>query len=145
MHPRRRNVPRLTRPERMYLCLDCPDGAWLSLSRMIHPGEDTMATHAPPVERFYDPADLDPSAPRLRVMRNGAGWELQDDGGMLLSAHPSQGDAIDAALERSKVRFSEILVRNSTGRTEWRVAQDELTQELSRLLRQQYPQGAGGG
>lgn len=104
-----------------------------------------MATHAPPIERFYDPAELDPAAPRLRVMRNGAGWELQEDGGMLVSIHPSQGDAIDAALERSKVRFSEILVRNSTGRTEWRVAQDALTQALARWIREQYPRGGEAG
>jgi len=93
----------------------------------------------------YDPADLDPSAPRLRVMRNGVGWELRDDAGMLLSTHPSQGDAIDRALERSRARFSEILVRGSSGETEWAVAQDPLSQELARVIREQYPRGGGAG
>ena len=78
----------------------------------------------PPVELFYDPADLDPTAPRLRVTRNGVGWELRDDAGMLLSTHPTQDDAIDAALDRSRSRFSEILARGSTGRIEWRISQD---------------------
>jgi hypothetical protein len=104
-----------------------------------------MATHDPPVELFYDPAALDPAAPRLRVSRNGAGWELRDDAGGLLSRHATQVEAIDAALERSKACFSEILVRNSSGETEWHVAQDELTQELSRLVREQYSPGNGAG
>lgn len=93
-----------------------------------------MATREPPVELFYDPEDLDPQAPRLRVSRNGEGWELRDDDEVLLSKHPSQRDAIDAALERSSVRFSEILVRGSTGRAEWLVGQDPLTRELHRVL-----------
>jgi hypothetical protein len=100
--------------------------------------EAAMATREPPIELFYDPADLDPEAPRLRVSRNGEGWELRGDDGVLLSKHPTQGDAIDAALERSGVRFSEILVRGSTGRAEWLVGQDPLTQDLSRILRSQF-------
>jgi hypothetical protein len=104
-----------------------------------------MATREPPVELFYDPADLDPNAPRLRVVRNGVGWELRDEAGVLLSTHPTQADAIDAALERSAVRFSEILVRGSTGATEWVVGQDALTQQLSRLLRDQYSPENGAG
>jgi hypothetical protein len=94
-----------------------------------------MATREPPVELFYDPADLDPTAPRLRVMRNGVGWELWDaDGGVLLGRHPSQADAIEAALERSKVRFSEILVRGSNGRLEWLADQEPASMRLTRLL-----------
>lgn len=97
-----------------------------------------MATREPPVELFYDPADLGPAAPRLRVSKNGKGWELRDDDGLLLSAHPSQTDAIDAALERSKVRFSEILVRGSTGEAEWRVDQDPTSLELAECWRKTW-------
>lgn len=93
-----------------------------------------MATREPPVELFYSPADLDPQAPRLRVTRNGEGWELRADEGDLLSKHPSQAEAIDAALERSKARFSEILVRGSTGRAEWVVNQNPNWLELARAL-----------
>lgn len=83
-----------------------------------------MAKREPPVTLYYDPADLDPEAPRLRVTRNGVGWELRDEAGTLLGTHPTQSAAIDAGLERSKARFSEILVRGSTGRAEWVVDQD---------------------
>jgi hypothetical protein len=83
-----------------------------------------MATRESPIELFYAPADLDPRAPRLRVMRNGKGWELRADEGDLLSEHASQAEAIDAALERSKVCFSEVLVRGSTGQAEWVVNQN---------------------
>ena len=93
-----------------------------------------MATREPPVELFYSPDDLDPEAPRLRVTRNGEGWELRDDGGTLLSKHSTQVDAIDAALERSTLRFSEILVRGSTGRAEWVVNQDPRWLKLTRAL-----------
>jgi hypothetical protein len=102
-----------------------------------------MAKREPAVELFYDPEELDADAPRLRVTRNGEGWELRGDDGMLLSKHPSQSNAIDAALERSKLRFSEILVRGSTGRAEWVVGQDALTQDLARVLRSQYPTQSG--
>jgi hypothetical protein len=80
-----------------------------------------MATREPPVELFYDPDDLHPTAPRLRVTRNSVGWELRDEGGVLLGTHPTQDDAIDAGLERSRLRFSEILARGSNGRIEWRI------------------------
>src|SRR5688500_7478043 len=95
-----------------------------------------MATREPPVELFYDPGDLDPQTPRLRVTRNGEGWELRADEGDLLSKHPSQAEAIDAALERSKARFSEILVRGSTGRAEWVVNQDPKWLKLTRARNQ---------
>lgn len=95
-----------------------------------------MATREPPVELFYSPEDLDPRAPRLRVTRNGEGWELRSDEGLLLSKHPSQEGAIDAALERSSLRFSEILVRGSTGRAEWVVNQNPEWLKLTRALDQ---------
>lgn len=82
-----------------------------------------MGTREPSVELFYDPADLDPAAPRLHVRKNGSAWELRDDGG-LLSAHATQSEAVNAALACSKRRFSEILVRGSTGRAEWVMKQD---------------------
>jgi hypothetical protein len=52
----------------------------------------------PPIELFYDSADLDPDAPRLYVRRNGTAWRLDQDG-VLLSVHASQGEAIGAAPE----------------------------------------------
>ncbi|HEX6041258.1 DUF2188 domain-containing protein [Longimicrobium sp.] len=83
-----------------------------------------MATHEPEVELFYDPADLDPNAPRLYVTRNGVGWELRDGAGLLLSTHPTQAHGIEAARRQSLRRFSEILVRGSNGAVEWRLDQD---------------------
>jgi Uncharacterized protein conserved in bacteria (DUF2188) len=83
-----------------------------------------MATRTPPVELFYDPADLDPDAPRLYVLRTDDAWELQDEEGAILSTHPTQRDAIDAGLARSAVEFCEILVRGSTGDLEMRLDQD---------------------
>lgn len=78
-----------------------------------------MATREPPIELFYDPGDLIPGAPRLYVWRNDNEWELLDADGVLLSTHPSQGAAIEAARVRSHVRYCDILVRGSTGRVEW--------------------------
>lgn len=102
-----------------------------------------MATRTPPLERFYDPADLDPAAPRLYVLRNGAGWELRDEEGTVLTTHPTQRDAIDAGLARSAVAFCEILVRGSTEEAEWRVGQDARTRELSGLLPRQRREERG--
>jgi hypothetical protein len=93
-----------------------------------------MTTRKPSVERYYDPADLDPAAPRLHVRKNGVGWELRDAEGELLTAHSTQDDAIDAALALSKQRFSEILVRGSTGRAEWVVNQDPKWLKLTRAI-----------
>lgn len=93
-----------------------------------------MATRKTPVELFYDPEDLDPQAPRLCVTRNGEGWELRANEGDLLSKHSSQAEAIDAGLERSKARFSEILVRGSTGRAEWVVNQNPEWLKLARAV-----------
>jgi hypothetical protein len=93
-----------------------------------------MATRESTVELFYDPEELDPEAPRLRVTRNGKGWELRAGEGDLLSKHPSQVEAIEAALERSKARFSEILVRGTTGRAEWVVNQNPEWLKLTRTV-----------
>ena len=93
-----------------------------------------MATREPPVELYYDPADLDPNAPRLHVRKNCSGWELRDGGGELLSGHAELPDAIDAALERSKVRFSEILVRGASSSSEWSVSRNPEMVELAQVL-----------
>jgi hypothetical protein len=90
-----------------------------------------MATREPPVERFYDPADLDPTAPRLYVWRNGDTWELLDEADTVLSAHSTRREAICAARKRSELRFSEILVRGGTGCMEWQLEQDP---ELLRII-----------
>jgi hypothetical protein len=112
-----------------------------------------MATREPPVELFYDPAELDPAAPRLYVLRNGATWELQDEDGAVLGTHPTQRDAIEEAHERSATRFCEILARGSTGRIEWRIEQNSMTREAmeywrkrrSRSWRQRIGVGAFAG
>jgi hypothetical protein len=94
-----------------------------------------MATREPPVELFYDPADLDPAAPRLYVWRSGRTWELQDEDGIVLSTHPTQRDAIEEAHERSAARFCEILARGSTGRIEWRIEQSPMMREAAECWR----------
>jgi hypothetical protein len=99
-----------------------------------------MATREPPVELFYDPQDLDPTAPRLYVWRNGATWELQNETGDVLSTHPTQTDAIDAARRRSEARFSEILVRGSSGRMEWQLDQDPELLRISDWFRERRRQ-----
>jgi hypothetical protein len=105
-----------------------------------------MATREPPVELYYDPADLDSEAPRLYVRRGGEAWALEDEAGTLLSTHRTQDDAIDAALERSAQRFSEILVRGSTGRMEWLIDQNpellRVVDSLSRRWEKRAPEAA---
>lgn len=96
-----------------------------------------MATREPPVEFFYDPADLHPAAPRLYVWRNGATWELQDEDGAVLSMHPTQRDALERAHERSAVRFCEILARGSTGRFEWRIDQSPAMRDATEYWRKE--------
>lgn len=93
-----------------------------------------MAKRNPPLELYYDPADLDPDAPRLHIRKNGVGWELRDDGGQLLSAHAQLPEAIDTALERSTIRFSEILVRGAVSPIEWSVSRNSEMVELARVL-----------
>jgi hypothetical protein len=117
-------VPTLARPERSQLGLERHvPGHYLCCGRYTH-REAIMATRKPALELFYDPADLTPRAPRLYVRRNGRSWELRDEEDTVLGTHSEQGDAIEDALDRSAVRFSEILVRGSTGRMEWLVDQD---------------------
>jgi hypothetical protein len=93
-----------------------------------------MATREPPVELYYDPADLDPEAPRLYIGKNGSGWELRDEEGALLSAHAILPEALDAAGERSKVRFSEIIVRGASSSIEWSVSRNPEMVEFARVL-----------
>lgn len=97
-----------------------------------------MATREPPAELFYDPQELAPGAPRLYVWRNGFSWELQDEEGVLLGTHPSQTHAIEAARRLSKQRFSEILVRGSTGELEWRLDQDPAVAEIIDRFRERH-------
>lgn len=80
-----------------------------------------MVTREPPVELFYDPEDLNPEAPRLRISKRAGVWELRDDHDVVLSSHPRLPEAIDTALERAEKCFSEILVMAGSGRFEWSV------------------------
>jgi hypothetical protein len=93
-----------------------------------------MAKSELPVERFYNPEDLAPQAPRLRIGKHNGRWEVREDEGALLSSHAILPDAIDAALERSEACFSEILVRGADGRQEWSVHHNPEWMELIRLL-----------
>jgi hypothetical protein len=93
-----------------------------------------MATHEPPVELFYEPDDLDPEAPRLRIAKTNGVWELRDDRDALLSSHARLPEAIDAALARSEQCFSEILVMAATGRFEWSVQHNPDWLELARAV-----------
>lgn len=95
-----------------------------------------MATREPPVELYYDPADLDPDAPRLHLSKRDGVWELRDGGGTRLSSHANLPGAIDAALERSNVRFSEIIVQGATGGIEWSVHDNPDCVEIARALNQ---------
>ncbi|HEX6036756.1 hypothetical protein [Longimicrobium sp.] len=94
-----------------------------------------MAMREPPEELFYDPADLDPDAPRLYVLRNGDTWELQDEPGDVLSTHPTRRDALEDAHERSAVAFCEILARGSNGRAEWWMEQNAAMRKATEYWR----------
>lgn len=133
---RRRAVARLSRPERMYSGHGSTHSARLSWMRTLYAREETMAMRQPPEERFYDPTDLNPDAPRLYVLRNGDAWELQDEYGDVLSTHPTQRDALDAAHDRSAIRFCEILVRGSNGRVEWCAEQSAAMRDAMEYWRQ---------
>lgn len=95
-----------------------------------------MATRNRKVELFYDPAELDSDAPRLHIRKDDGAWELWDDAGVLLGRHALLPAALDAALERSKVHFSEILVRTASGKHEWSVRHNPDWVELARILNQ---------
>jgi hypothetical protein len=98
--------------------------------------EAIMATRKPSIELYYDPEDLAPGAPRLRIAKKRGTWELRDEDGVLLSGHPRLPDAIDAALERSEVCFSEILVMAGSGRFEWSVQHNPDWLALARAVNQ---------
>jgi hypothetical protein len=93
-----------------------------------------MATREPPAELFYDPAQLDPDAPRLHIRKRDDAWELRDANGALLSRGMLLPDVLDAALERSSVCFSEIIVQGAGGGIEWSVHQNPEYVELARVL-----------
>lgn len=93
-----------------------------------------MTTREAPIERFYDPAALDPGAPRLRVRKDGGAWELWDDAGGLVSRHPTLSVALDAAEACSRRCYSEILVRSASGRHEWSYHHNPEWMALARVL-----------
>ncbi|HST58568.1 MAG TPA: hypothetical protein VLK84_07770 [Longimicrobium sp.] len=95
-----------------------------------------MATREPPVEMFYDPAELDPDAPRLHIRKDDDVWVLRDADGAQLSSHAKLPEAIDAAEARSKEGFCEILVRGAVTPTEWSVRLNPAMAALARVLNQ---------
>lgn len=94
-----------------------------------------------PVELFYDPADLDPDAPRLRVDKREGKWELRGEDGTLVSTHAYLADALYAAVERSAASSAEILFRDASGRQEFSYRLNPDIVELSRLLRRSVVSG----
>lgn len=98
-----------------------------------------MAKRKPAVELYYDPADLDPEAPRLHIGKHDGTWELRDGDGALLSSHAKLPEAINAAEERSRVCFCEILVRGAVTPIEWSVRLNPAMVELARVLNQPVP------
>jgi hypothetical protein len=96
-----------------------------------------MATRESSIDLYYDPEDLDPHAPRLRIAKKRGVWELRDEQGALLSHHPWLPEAIDAALERSAECCSEILVMAATGRFEWSVKHNPEFLELARAVKRE--------
>jgi hypothetical protein len=96
--------------------------------------EAIMAKREPAVELYYDAEELDPKAPRLRISKRAGVWELRDAQGALLSSHALLPEAIDAALQRSEVCFSEILVMAATGEFEWSVHHTPEFVELARAV-----------
>lgn len=95
-----------------------------------------MATREPSVELFYDPAELDPHAPRLHIRKDDGVWVLRDAAGSVLSSHAKLPDAIDAAEERSRMCFCEILVRGAVTPTEWSVRLNPAMAALARVMSQ---------
>lgn len=87
-----------------------------------------------PLELYYDPADLDPAAPRLHIRKVDGAWELRDDAGVLLARYARLPGALDDALARSATRFSEILVRAASGKFEWSVRHNPDWEWLARFL-----------
>lgn len=87
-----------------------------------------------PLELYYDPEELNPDAPRLRISKCAGVWELRDDQGALLSSHARLPAAIDDALARSAECYSEILVMAATGRFEWSVQHNSDWLALARAV-----------
>lgn len=104
------------------------------LLRPRYKSADAASRREQRVKLFYDPAELVPDAPRLRIGKNAGLWELRADDGTVLSRHTVLPDAIDAGLERSKARYSEILFRDASGREEWSVHHNPEWVEILRML-----------
>lgn len=86
------------------------------------------------LELYYDPAELDPGAPRLHIRKQDGVWELRDDADVLLAAYPRLPGALDDALARSATPFKEILVRAANGRFEWSVRHNPDLEWLARFM-----------
>ena len=104
------------------------------LLRPRYKSADGAARRERRVELCYDPAELDPDAPRLRIGKNAGLWELRTEDGTVLSRHAVLPAAIDAGLERSKACYSEILFRDASGREEWSVHHNPGWVEILRML-----------
>lgn len=102
-----------------------------------------MAKREPAVELFYDPAELNPDVPRLRIGKRAGCWEVRADGGALLSSNATLPDALDDAMDRARTCSSEIIVRGSSGRIEWAVSQNPELVELARWLNARIPSEPG--
>lgn len=102
--------------------------------RLIVRSKRLVAGREPPLKLYYDVRELDPGAPRLRISKSTGIWELRDDQDSLLGSHDRLPDAIDAALCRSEVCFSEILVMASNGRFEWSVRHNPELLEIARVV-----------
>ncbi len=102
--------------------------------RLIIRSKRLMADREPRVKLYYDARELDPDAPRLRIGKRAGVWEMRDEEGALLSSHARLPDAIDAALKRSEMCFSEILVMATTGRFEWSVRHNPELVEIARVV-----------
>lgn len=87
-----------------------------------------------PLEFYYDPAELDPDAPRLHIRKHDGVWELRDDADVLLAAYARLPGALDDALARSATQFSEILVRAADGAFEWSVRHNPDWEWLARFM-----------
>jgi hypothetical protein len=102
--------------------------------RLIVRAKQLVPGRERPIDLYYDPTELDTSAPRLRISKCAGVWELRDQQGALLNRHARLPAAIDDALARSAESFSEILVMAATGRFEWSVQHNPEFVELARAV-----------
>ncbi|HYR09036.1 MAG TPA: hypothetical protein VEQ60_14740 [Longimicrobium sp.] len=102
--------------------------------RLIERSKRLVPGRERPIDLYYDPDELDPDAPRLRISKCAGVWELRGPQGALLSSHARLPAAIDDALARSAECFSEILVMAATGRFEWSVKHNPEFVELARVV-----------